>query len=926
MSECNRMFRNIEDLIAVSTCLLIRLNDEVSRCEEQNRDMADIPLGTIFLNMVKPHLEEFSAYCYHYQKDIERTFHRLNQRKPFRNFISEQEVNAIPLTDLLRLPLSRIGKYHYFFRQMLRCSDDDDPDVKNIRSFAQLCSDHTQAIHTSILSNSNEQRLKGIAQRVAGLNFSLTSPGRRYIYEGALMKNYSRGLHYRYFFLFSDMLLYCTGTDCARGDGLKFKDRIFLISDPPPYAESIEDDDLRQRYNGFHILTGKMAITLYADSPEEKTYWMGLLQEALHALKVESSEQNRRTMDAQLRSTSSSVELKKKLARESSFRSPRRERPASEAQEEATKEETRLLGADDHPGRGSPTDGPDLPDEVPRSPADGAEGKAEAGDVRVKRPKQSTLTDGLRELAGVLSTHSRLPEAPDPHPGNGDALSRASPSLQGLQGLRGPTKSRLRSKSLEEDGGPSHRRPSHRAAHSRAETLFDGGVPNFNDWLESPRSVSRGQHGATPSSALGLLGDGGPPREKRRLSMDDAPFEVLHHRWALRGSPKMKRAESDSEGSNDASVIDASVGLGHATRRRVSPLHSPVAPPPPAAAAAADSPPPVAKTMSLDGKGVGDLRVAPPPPARLQRPTASTLSTVSSGPTEYDLGEREKPRPFELPIPELPTLIRQREEASMIDLTETVTSGAANPILDSLGLNVVNPFREPSRSPPPPPPLGVGAATPMTPTAPLARAFSADLNASSSSCPATLGVLPAPVPADTVDSFASLQALASTLASTPPHFLRPAPEPAPTLGLGLSPNPAEQSAANPSAISGTDPRPAAITFGPSLLELPSVDTAVPPPPLAALAEGFPHSRSTLQLALEHSSPVLRTEHSGSYLSTESDSPAHLAALEERFESPLKAVLAGGPAATAAGFALPTAPPPPPPSIPPGLLPEELPPP
>lgn len=44
--------------------------------------------------------------------------------------------------------------------------------------------------------------------------------------------------------------------------------------------------------------------------------------------------------------------------------------------------------------------------------------------------------------------------------------------------------------------------------------------------------------------------------------------------------------------------------------------------------------------------------------------------------------------------------------------------------------NVVNPFREPSRSPPPPPPLGVGAATPMTPTAPLARAFSADLNAS----------------------------------------------------------------------------------------------------------------------------------------------------------------------------------------------------
>lgn len=60
----------------------------------------------------------------------------------------------------------------------------------------------------------------------------------------------------------SDMLLYCTGTDCARGDGLKFKDRIFLISDPPPYAEPIEDDDCVPMLTADHNLA-KLASTFF---------------------------------------------------------------------------------------------------------------------------------------------------------------------------------------------------------------------------------------------------------------------------------------------------------------------------------------------------------------------------------------------------------------------------------------------------------------------------------------------------------------------------------------------------------------------------------------------------------------------------------------------------------------------------------------
>ena len=43
------------------------------------------------------------------------------------------------------------------------------------------------------------------------------------------------------------------------------------------------DDAVRQRYNGFHIFTGKAAITLYADTLEEKTYWMTLIEQVCGA-------------------------------------------------------------------------------------------------------------------------------------------------------------------------------------------------------------------------------------------------------------------------------------------------------------------------------------------------------------------------------------------------------------------------------------------------------------------------------------------------------------------------------------------------------------------------------------------------------------------------------------------------------------------
>ena len=39
---------------------------------------------------------------------------------------------------------------------------------------------------------------------------------------------------------------------------------------------------VRQRYNGFHIF-GKTAVTLYAETPEEKRYWMGLIEQVCRA-------------------------------------------------------------------------------------------------------------------------------------------------------------------------------------------------------------------------------------------------------------------------------------------------------------------------------------------------------------------------------------------------------------------------------------------------------------------------------------------------------------------------------------------------------------------------------------------------------------------------------------------------------------------
>eukprot|EP01012_Entosiphon_sulcatum_P009680 TRINITY_DN15526_c0_g1_i1.p1 TRINITY_DN15526_c0_g1~~TRINITY_DN15526_c0_g1_i1.p1 ORF type:complete len:288 (+),score=64.78 TRINITY_DN15526_c0_g1_i1:109-864(+) len=242
------------------------------------------PIGRIFLDVVKPHLKEFEQYAVRFQAETQPLYelYRVRNNK-FSQFLvlRQAKMKQEELITLLQYPLTRIPKYHYAFRQLLTCTEPSTDDFEAVKEFASLTTQHSNSLTQTMLGWANKQKMLKITNRVSGINFDLVVPTRRYMYEGQLLKQFSRGLHYRYFFLFSDMLMYCIG---QKADSIKFKERYPFNTDM--YVEKLEDDEVRT--NGFRLCSGKgKDLAVYADSLHEKEYWCGLLTQALQSFKAE---------------------------------------------------------------------------------------------------------------------------------------------------------------------------------------------------------------------------------------------------------------------------------------------------------------------------------------------------------------------------------------------------------------------------------------------------------------------------------------------------------------------------------------------------------------------------------------------------------------------------------------------------------------
>jgi hypothetical protein len=111
----------------------------------------------------------------------------------------------------------------------------------------------------------------------------LVELGRQFVHEGRLIKVCRKDNQERYFFLFTDALLYTK----EQGEG-KYEARGFLELENAK-AEDLPDKD--DQKNRFGLATAKKSFIVFANTPQEKTKWLEMFRVVLEQLdkKLEDS-------------------------------------------------------------------------------------------------------------------------------------------------------------------------------------------------------------------------------------------------------------------------------------------------------------------------------------------------------------------------------------------------------------------------------------------------------------------------------------------------------------------------------------------------------------------------------------------------------------------------------------------------------------
>eukprot|EP00906_Rhabdomonas_costata_P031784 RCo044853 len=106
-ADYHRLFRNIDDLAAVSTCLCLRFSEELRKLElaqdpaggcggsptfkptSSKFDRSSLEVGEILCTVVSPHLRVFEAYALRYPAEVQPCLSRLLVENPeLRKFLS----------------------------------------------------------------------------------------------------------------------------------------------------------------------------------------------------------------------------------------------------------------------------------------------------------------------------------------------------------------------------------------------------------------------------------------------------------------------------------------------------------------------------------------------------------------------------------------------------------------------------------------------------------------------------------------------------------------------------------------------------------------------------------------------------------------------------------------------------------------------
>ncbi|EGO20548.1 hypothetical protein SERLADRAFT_417762, partial [Serpula lacrymans var. lacrymans S7.9] len=145
----------------------------------------------------------------------------------FATFLAKQELHPrcanFHLRDWLLTIVQRCPRYLLLLKDLINCTDPDDPEYRRLEEVHRLVSKITTSLNTSLSTHSQTLQLLAIQRSATNLPFPLVAPGRTFVKRGALLQIESKPASWwsdvrgsvtslqREFLLFSDYLIWLEG-------------------------------------------------------------------------------------------------------------------------------------------------------------------------------------------------------------------------------------------------------------------------------------------------------------------------------------------------------------------------------------------------------------------------------------------------------------------------------------------------------------------------------------------------------------------------------------------------------------------------------------------------------------------------------------------------------------------------------------------
>ncbi|KAH9947082.1 hypothetical protein B0H21DRAFT_807905 [Amylocystis lapponica] len=243
-SELTSVFSNFIDIWNLHRAFYSSLT---TFCDASTRaDAADpyAPLSPVLLSHF-PYLSLYNPFVTSFPDTLTSYSSLLVSNQPFASFIARQEADPrcgkLKFRDWLLTIVQRCPRYLLLLKDMITCTDPDDPEYAQLTAVHTLVSKITSSLNTSLHTHAQTLALLQLQRNTANLPFRLITPGRTFLKRAPLLQLEGSTPKEREFLLFSDCLMWL-----ASADGDTLSDKWEAAGLPVVRTRSKSDADLPQ--------------------------------------------------------------------------------------------------------------------------------------------------------------------------------------------------------------------------------------------------------------------------------------------------------------------------------------------------------------------------------------------------------------------------------------------------------------------------------------------------------------------------------------------------------------------------------------------------------------------------------------------------------------------------------------------------------